>query len=101
MSTGKTGAPGGRAPTLHIRSQELQSLALTGHRVTSGFSAFPIESVASAPEAPTRKHSWREVDLRRALVAARRAKLRNYRVEVAPDGTISIVVTGTNRTARR
>ena len=39
-----------------------------------------------------RRVAWRETDLRRAIGAAKRAGLRFYSVEVAPDGTISIVV---------
>jgi hypothetical protein len=39
-----------------------------------------------------RRVAWRETDLRRAIGAAKRAGLRFYSVEIAPDGTISIVV---------
>ena len=39
-----------------------------------------------------RKTAWRETDLRRAITAAKKSGLRFYSVEVAPDGTISIVV---------
>lgn len=39
-----------------------------------------------------RRVQWRETDLRRAIGAAKRAGLRFYSVEIAPDGTISIVV---------
>lgn len=56
-------------------------------------SAFPLDVVEPA-SAPTRRGAWRERDLRRALAVARCAKLRNYTVEIAPDGTISIVVRG-------
>jgi hypothetical protein len=35
---------------------------------------------------------WREMDVRRAINAAQKAGLSNYSVEIAPDGTISIVV---------
>jgi hypothetical protein len=35
---------------------------------------------------------WREADVKRALNAAEKARLRSYRVDIAPDGTISIVV---------
>lgn len=42
--------------------------------------------------AKRRRVQWRETDLRRAIGAAKRAGLRFYSVEIAPDGTISIVV---------
>jgi hypothetical protein len=35
---------------------------------------------------------WRNDDLKRALRIAQDAKLPSYRVEIAPDGTISIIV---------
>ena len=35
---------------------------------------------------------WRQADVKRAIGAAERAGLDSYRVEIAPDGTISIVV---------
>ncbi|MXO73112.1 hypothetical protein [Alteraurantiacibacter buctensis] len=44
---------------------------------------------------------WRERDLRRALLVARQAGLGNYRVDIAPDGTISIMVIEGKAGARR
>jgi hypothetical protein len=35
---------------------------------------------------------WREEDVRRAIDVAAEAGLQNYRVEIAPDGMISLVV---------
>lgn len=35
---------------------------------------------------------WREEDLKRAIAIAEQAGLKSYRIEIAPDGTISIVV---------
>jgi hypothetical protein len=43
---------------------------------------------------------WRQPDLRRALAAAEQAGLRDYRVELAPDGTISIIVGDPCETAK-
>ncbi len=37
---------------------------------------------------------WREADIKRAIAAAEKARLRSYRVDITPDGTISIVVGG-------
>lgn len=56
-----------------------------------------LPGVGSAHSGQTenrRKASWRETDLRRAIVAAKKAGLRFYSIEIAPDGTISIVVGG-------
>jgi hypothetical protein len=53
----------------------------------SGF-ALPAE-----PSAPAGARSvWRKADLKRALAIAEEAGLRAYRVEIAPDGTIAIIV---------
>jgi hypothetical protein len=38
------------------------------------------------------KAHWRQSDVKRAIGAAEQAGLRFYRVEIATDGTISIVV---------
>ncbi|HEY6814087.1 MAG TPA: hypothetical protein VI168_00980 [Croceibacterium sp.] len=37
---------------------------------------------------------WREAEVERAIAAAEKAGLSAYRVEIAPDGTIAIVVGG-------
>lgn len=38
------------------------------------------------------RQRWLDTDLERAIAAAESAGLRAYRVEIAPDGTIAIVV---------
>lgn len=43
---------------------------------------------------------WREADVKRALNAAEKARLRSYRVDIAPDGTISIVVGAAAKSVR-
>lgn len=43
-------------------------------------------------EAPAGAADWRDDDLKRAIAAAEEAGLRSYRAEIAPDGTISIIV---------
>jgi len=37
---------------------------------------------------------WRDEDLRRAIAVAEEAGLTSYRIEIAPDGTITIYVGG-------
>lgn len=44
---------------------------------------------------------WREADVKRALAAAEKARLRSYRVDISPNGTISIVVGGSNKPQNR
>lgn len=51
----------------------------------------PVDDDATLAQAGTRG-SWRQADVKRAIVAAEKAGLRAYRIELAPDGTISIVV---------
>ena len=45
-------------------------------------------------EAPVAPQPWSDADLRRAIGAAQTAGLECYRVEIAPDGTITIIVGG-------
>lgn len=45
-----------------------------------------------AIKGPPQKGGWRQSDVKRAIDAAQKAELSSYRVEIAPDGTISIVV---------
>lgn len=55
--------------------------------------AMPESALANWDKSDKRRRAqWRETDLRRAIVAAKKAGLRFYSVEVAPNGTISIVV---------
>ena len=45
------------------------------------------------------KGRWRQADIKRAIAAAETAGLDSYRVEIAPDGTISIIVGAPSETA--
>jgi hypothetical protein len=47
---------------------------------------------ASGDEEMLRRERWQQAEVTRAIGAAERAGLLNYRVEIAPDGTIAIVV---------
>ena len=51
----------------------------------------PEDAPAAAAGEPHKSH-WRLADVKRAIGAAEKAGLHNYRVEIAPDGTIAIVV---------
>lgn len=88
MGTGR-----GRLAPVRIRSD---ALAAHVHKpqagATTGLTAFSFDMCQAQAAPPRRGGVWRERDLRRALVVARLAGLRDYRIELAPDGTISIVV---------
>jgi hypothetical protein len=59
----------------------------------SGFAVTLDEEAQSPSEcAPRRTTSWQQEDVERAIGAAQAAGVAAYRVEIAPDGTISIVV---------
>lgn len=59
----------------------------------SGFAIIPEEEALRPVEIGTRDaEPWQEQDVQRAIAAALTAGLTDYRVELAPDGTISIIV---------
>ncbi|OYW44510.1 MAG: hypothetical protein B7Z08_09210 [Sphingomonadales bacterium 32-68-7] len=51
-----------------------------------------LDDAVTPSRQDSRKGGWRQSDVRRAIAAAEQAGLALYRVEIAPDGTISIVV---------
>lgn len=58
-----------------------------------GFAMMPDQAATPSTKDQThRKAQWRQSDVKRAIAAAEQAGLRLYRVEIALDGTISIVV---------
>jgi hypothetical protein len=61
------------------------------HAGAYGFT-IPLEQ-PGAPAGPARGH-WKQADVKRAIAAAQQAGLQHYRVEIAPDGTLAIVVGG-------
>lgn len=79
---------------IQIQAQALRQRK--GSAPPAGGAAFPmmpdIVTTAADGEAAARKTPWRQSDVRRAIAAAEQAGLSVYRVEIAPDGTISIVV---------
>ena len=67
--------------------------SLADSACANGLAAFPESALdASRSSGPERKGHWLERDLDHALAVADRAGLEDYRVEIAPDGTIAIVV---------
>ena len=79
---------------VQIRSQFLRQWQPDGDADAPGSFAVTIEGgdhSASGSETRPKGH-WRQRDVKRAITAAEQAGLTSYRVEVAPDGTISIIV---------
>lgn len=75
-----------RARFLRSRKPETRAVGLAAF-------AFAGDSIHTKAD-ETQHMSCRESDIECAIVAAERAGLDRYRVEIAPDGTIAIVVGG-------
>lgn len=82
---------------IQIRAQALrQGQPTVQPDAARGFAIMPDGVASSSPNDEARgKTQWRQTDVKRAIGAAEKAGLRSYRVEIAPDGTISIVVGAT------
>jgi hypothetical protein len=84
----------------HIRSQILRQSQLEPATALGVFTPRAEEGVpAPAGAEMSGRGRWRQSDVKRAVAAAEQAGLEAYRVEVAPDGTISIVVGAPAETA--
>ena len=90
----RTSSDGENADSVRIQSQYLRDSE-------TGAAAGPISGFAVLPEGeplppivcqPDAGQTWQDEDLKRAIDAAKAAGLRSYRVEIAPDGTISLIV---------
>jgi hypothetical protein len=81
---------GGQSP-IQIRAQVLcETPQIAGSAGIADFAMMP--DAAGIAAVAGRKARWRQMDVKRAIGAAEQAGLRCYRVDIAPDGTISIVV---------
>lgn len=75
-------------PPFQIRSQALRRANLPVAPV-----ALPGEGMMTEPKTVSGgRKAWRQSDITRAIKAAEDAGLQSYRIEIAPDGTITIVV---------
>ena len=86
---------------IQIKAQVLRQWPSTGHASTIGpFALLPDDITNPASRGETGdKARWRQSDIKRAIAAAKQAGLETYRVEIAPDGTISIIVGAPSDTA--
>ncbi len=77
----------------HIKAQILRKSQLEPAAALGVFESRLGEEDLPVSEAETRDRArWRQTDVKRALAAAEQAGLESYRVEIAPDGTIAIIV---------
>lgn len=77
-----------RANPFQVRAQALRRLPPTD--AAEAGMAFP--PLAESDAGTERRGRWKQADLKRAIHVAEQAGLGHYRVEIAPDGTIAIVV---------
>jgi hypothetical protein len=78
---------------IQIKAQTLRRLPLSEHASTSGpFALMPDEMDEPLAREGSNKSRWRQSDVKRAIAAAEQAGLQAYRIEIATDGTISIIV---------
>ena len=83
-----------------IRSQALrQANAFAPPGPMLGFGQLPDSTGTESSMGEGGRKAWRASDVTRAIRAAEKAGLSTYRVEIAPDGTISIVAGPTAETA--
>jgi len=84
---------GGKSP-IQIRAQFLCDRSVEAPAAPlSGFAIIPdAEALRPVEDPPRDRSDWRQRDAERAIKAAQQAGLTNYRVEIAPDGAVSIVV---------
>lgn len=77
---------------VRIQAQALRRWQAVGFGNILGPFAMTADEPGPGATAAGGKNPWRQSDIKRALTAAEQAGLQSYRVEIAPDGTISIVV---------
>lgn len=85
-----TGVSKGQKP-IQVRAEALRHWqAPAPFDPRRGF-ALMAEEMDADPQ-PDADGDWQDAELKRAIAAAEEAGLKNYRVEIGKDGTISIVV---------
>ena len=85
---------------LQIRSQALRrAIASPLSDRMLGFGLLPDTTAKESSMGEDK--AWRQTDLTRAIRAAEKACLRGYRIEIATDGTIAIVVGAADTVAAR
>jgi hypothetical protein len=84
----------------HIKAQLLRRAQLEPMSALGVFDARSAESVPAPVEAGTGgRPRWRQSDVKRLIAAAEQAGLESYRIEIAPDGSLSVIVGAPDDTA--
>ena len=83
----------------HIKAQALRQRQLEPMAALGVFEPRPVEAPSAGDGEKREKASWRQSDIKRMITAAEQAGLESYRVEVAPDGTLAIIVGAPGDTA--
>lgn len=84
---------GTRMDTFHIKAQALRKSQLEPSSALWVFEPRADQSEGLPDEARrSGKAGWRQSDVKRLIAAAQQAELASYRIEIAPDGTLSVVV---------
>jgi hypothetical protein len=90
----RASTPGEGVAPIQIRAQVLRRRP--GFAYAGAGMAFPLVPDDPAAEATGTAAQgtgqWKQADVKRAINAAEKAGLTSYRVEIAADGTISIIV---------
>jgi len=77
----------------HIKARWLRQRQLEPMAALGVFDPRLKEPASSAADGGKRERAlWRQSDVKRLIAAAEQAGLQSYRVELAPDGTLSIIV---------
>lgn len=77
----------------HIKAQVLRQSQLEPGTALDIFEPRAEEGAPPPGEVPASGRArWRQSDVKRLVAAAEQAGLQSYRVEIAPDGTLSIIV---------
>jgi hypothetical protein len=84
---------------IQVKAQMMRQWPPAGHSSTVGPFAIMPDGSPDRSNAGRRKGAWRQSDVKRAIAAAEQAGLESYRVEIAADGTISIIVGAPSETA--
>jgi hypothetical protein len=90
----RTGKKEGQMAAIQIQAEILRRYeARTLRRPIAGFALLPEDPATGSGESEQRRRTeWQKADLKRAIEVAKEAGLQSFRVEIAPDGTISLVV---------
>ncbi len=77
---------------IRIQAQALRRRSAALADAFGPFAILPETGGMRDDDAASQKQPWRQSDVKRAIDTAAAASLPSYRVEIAPNGTISVIV---------